>query len=160
MEGLHCYFALERKLVQLQHPPHCAGLDLTVGANRFQKVNCSILTQAVKGIFVFVTLQPKALKVPLLIFPQSILAKGPTSRGAGGDGYSEKRQSFSNAGSNVFRFLLGARKRRGCSDDHWSRMFRQKYPFCILPAPHGIQKKYRHAPEVFQLEKVFVFRHQ
>ena len=136
------------------------GFDLTVGATRFQKVDGCILTQAVKGVFVFVTVQPKALKVPLLIFPQSILAKGPTRRGAGGDGYSEKWQSFSNTGSNVFSFLLGARKRRGRSGDHWSRMFRQKYPFCILPAPHGIQKKYRHAPEVFQLEKVFVFRHQ
>ena len=68
--------------------------------------------------------------------------------------------TFSNAGSNVFSFLLVARKQRGRSGDHWSRIFHQKYPFCILPAPHGIQKKYRHVPEVFQLEKVFVFRHQ
>ena len=160
MEGLHCYFALERKFVQLQHPPHCADLDLNVGVNRFLNVNGCIVTQAVKGVFVFVTVQAKALKVPLLIFPQSILAKGPASRGAGGDGYSEKRQFFSNAVSNVFSFLLGAHKRRGCSDDRWSRMFRQKYPFCILPTLHGIQKKYRHALEAFQLEKVFVFRHQ
>ena len=69
-------------------------------------------------------------------------------------------QTFSNAGSNVFSFLLGARKRRGRSGDHWSRIFRQQYPFYILLAPHGIQKKYRHAPEVLQLEKVFVFHHQ
>ena len=58
------------------------GFDLTVGATRFQKVNGRILTQAVKGVFVFVTVQAKALQLTLPIFLKSILAKGLASRGA------------------------------------------------------------------------------
>ena len=59
------------------------GFDLTVGATRFQKVDGCIFTKAVKGVSVFVAVQPKALKLPLPIFLKSILAKGLASRGAG-----------------------------------------------------------------------------
>ena len=68
------------------------GFDLTVGATRFQKVNGRILTQAMKGVFVFVTFQPEALKFTLPIFLKSVLAKWLTSRGAGETGRTEAIQ--------------------------------------------------------------------
>ena len=59
------------------------GFDLTVGATRFQKFNGRILTQAVKGVFLFVTFQPEELKFTLPVSLETILAKRLTRRGAG-----------------------------------------------------------------------------
>ena len=59
------------------------GFNLTVGAARFLEVSGCILTQAMKGVFVFVTVQPKALQLTLPVFLKSVLAKWLTSRGAG-----------------------------------------------------------------------------
>ena len=59
------------------------GLDLTVGATRFQEIDGGVLTQAMKGVFEFVTVQLKAFTLALPILVESILAKGLASRGAG-----------------------------------------------------------------------------
>ena len=57
------------------------GLDLTVGATRFQEIDGGVLTQAMKGVFEFVTVQLKAFTLTLPILVECILAKGLTSRG-------------------------------------------------------------------------------
>ena len=49
-------------------------LNLTVGATRFQDIDGGVLTQVMKGVFEFVTVQLKAFMLMLPIFVESILA--------------------------------------------------------------------------------------